>query len=168
MIPEKIRVKLVSEAAEYVSVTHVVHREFALHELVEVMVGVLGTDSGRIRQMLRVGTISNGEYRYRWEGFDIDAAELEPIIGALPQPEPSRPFNASGCFMARFRHGQESLDLPRDAASKKPLFGKHAFWDALLEFAAPDLAYADYSHQDRADRFTLELNAERWPRLHTI
>ena len=61
MPPTKIRVKLVSEAAEYVSVTHVVQRDFSLAELVEAMLPVLGKNAPRIQQILRAATLSTGE-----------------------------------------------------------------------------------------------------------
>ena len=168
MTPEKIRVKLVSEAAEYVSVTHVVQRDFTLPELIEVMVPVLGMDLGRIHQMIRVGTVSNGEYRYRWEGVEVAPEEVESILSALPKAEPSRVFAPQQCFLARFRRGQETLDLPRDAASRKPLFGKQSFWDGLMGLAAEGTRYRDYSYVDRADRFTLELDAARWEQLRAM
>src|SRR3972149_132860 len=103
MPPAKIRVKLVSEAADYVSVTHVVQRDFSLSELVETMLPVLGKDAQRIRQILRAGT----------------------------------------------------LDLPRESASRKPLFAQQSFWDGLLALAGGSVHYADYSHGDRADIFAL-------------
>ena len=168
MSTEKIRVKLVSEAADYVSVAHVVQRDFTLHELVEVMLPVLGTDATRIRQMMRVGTVSTGEYRYRWEGLEIAAAELEAVLEAVPHAEPSRPFDAERCFLVRFRRGQEALDLPREVASRKALFARQSFWDALLGLASNDLHYTDYSHADKADRFTLPLDSDGWQKLRAL
>jgi hypothetical protein len=168
MAPEKIRVKLVSEAAEYVSVTHVVQRDFTLPELVDVMLPVLGTDAGRIQQMIRVGTISTGEYRYRWEGLEIAAEELDSILQAVPHAEPERPFDPERCFLVRFRRGVEALALPRESAARKALFARQSFWDGLLSLAPGGIRYADYSHADRADRFTLGLDSEGWQRLRAL
>ena len=168
MSVQKIRVKLVSEAAEYVSVTHVVQRDFTLHELVEVMVIVVGTDAARIRQMMRIGTVSTGEYRYRWEGLEVTGDELEAILNDLPRDEPSRTFDPKQCFLVRFRRGQETLDLPSDAAHRKPLFGKQSFWDGLLQLGAAGMRYTDYSHAEKADRFTLALDADVWQRLRAL
>ena len=168
MTPEKIRVKLVSEAAEYVSVTHVVQRDFTLHELVEVMLPVLGTDAGRIQQMIRVGTVSTGEYRYRWQGVEVAAEELNAILEAVPHAEPERPFDAERCFLVRFRRSLETLDLPRENAARKALFARQSFWEALLGLATGGVCYADYSHADKADRFTLALDAEGWQRLQAL
>ena len=168
MTPEKIRVKLVSEAAEYVSVTHVVQRDFTLHELVEVMLPVLGTDAGRIQQMIRVGTVSTGEYRYRWQGVEVAAEELNAILEAVPHAEPERPFEPERCFLVRFRRSLETLDLPRENAARKALFARQSFWEALLGLASGGVRYADYSHADKADRFTLALDAEGWQRLQAL
>lgn len=168
MTPEKIRVKLVSEAAEYVSVTHVVQREFTLRELVEVMVPVLGTDPSRIRKMMRVGTVSTGEYRYRWEGVEVSPEEVNAILEAFPRAEPGRPFELERCFLVRFRRGQETLDLPRQNADRKALFARQSFWDGLIGLAAGGIRYSDYSHADKADLFTLELDLERWQRLRAL
>ena len=168
MTTERIRVKLVSEAAEYVSVTHVVQRDFTLQELVDVMLPVLGIDAARMRQMLRVGTLSTGEYRYRWEGIEVAADELEEILKDVPHDEPSRTFDPARCYLVRFRRGQESLDLPREGAARKALFAKESFWGALLRLAPQEIHYADYSHADKADRFSLSLDLDRWEKLRTL
>ncbi|HWP83984.1 MAG TPA: hypothetical protein VNN17_02240 [Terriglobia bacterium] len=161
-----IRVKMVSEAAEYVSVTHVVQRDCTLPELVEILLPVVGTDAARIQKMMRVGTVSTGEYRYRWEGLDVAVNELEAILNVLPHDEPGRPFEPQKCFLARFRRSLETLDLPREGALRKALFARQSFWEALMEFAARRrLEYAGYSHADKADRFTLPLDAECWQHL---
>ncbi|OFV95150.1 MAG: hypothetical protein A3H28_06450 [Acidobacteria bacterium RIFCSPLOWO2_02_FULL_61_28] len=159
MPPTKIRVKLVSEAAEYVSITHVVQRDFSLTELVETMLPILGKDAPRIRQILRAGTLSTGEYRYRWEPLEVEERDLESLLGSLPGPEPSRAFQPDTCFLVRFRRGPETLDLPRESASRKQLFARQSFWDGLLALAG-DVHYADYSHADRADVFALPLDRD--------
>ena len=46
-LPDRIRVKLSSEAAEGISITPVVAREMPLRELVEYMLGVTGKDAAR-------------------------------------------------------------------------------------------------------------------------
>lgn len=158
MPPAKIRVKLVSEAAEYISVTHVVQRDFSLAELVEAMLPVLGKDAPRIRQILRAGTLSTGEYRYRWEPLEVEEPEIETLLGSFPGPEPSRAFQPESCFLVRFRRGAETLDLPRESAIRKPLFARQSFWEGLLALAGNAVQYADYSHADRADIFALSLD----------
>src|SRR3990172_10119926 len=132
------------------------------------MLPVLGTDPARIQKMIRVGTVSTGEYRYRWEGVEIAAEELDAILEAVPRAEPERPFDAERCFLVRFRRGLESLDLPRENASRKALFARQSFWEALLGLASGGVRYADYSHADKADRFTLALDSESWQRVRAL
>jgi hypothetical protein len=165
MTPAKIRVKLLSEAAEYISVTHVVQRDFGLGELVEVMLPVLGKDAGRIRQILGAGTLSTGDYRYRWEPFELSAAEIETILNNFPDPEPARSFDPETCFLVRFRRGSDTLDLPRENAAKKALFGRQSFWDALLGLTSGAISYGGYSYGDRADFFALVLDQALTERL---
>ena len=168
MPPTTIRVKLVSEVAEYVSITHVVQRAFSLTELVETMLPILGKDAPRIRQILRAGTLSTGEYRYRWEPLEVEEQELETVLGSFPGPEPSRAFQPETCFLVRFRRGAETLDLPRESASRKPLFARQSFWEGLLTLAGGTVHYADYSHADRADIFALPLDRDTAEQLRGL
>ena len=160
MPPATIRVKLLSEAAEYVSITHVVQRDFSLGELVEAMLPVLGKDAPRIRQILRAGTLSTGDYRFRWEPLEVGEPELEAILVTFPGPDPSRAFQPESCYLVRFRRGTETLDLLRETASRKPLFAKQSFWEGLFTLAGGNIRYADYSHADKADVFALSVNRE--------
>ena len=168
MPPAKIRVKLVSEAAEYISVTHVVQRDFSLAELVETMLPVLGKDAQRIRQILGAGTVSTGEYRYRWDPLEVEESELGTLLRNLPGPEPSRAFQPEICFLVRFRRGIETLDLPRENAARKPLFARQSFWEGLLAMAGEAVRYADYSYGDRADIFALPLEPETAEQLRGL
>jgi hypothetical protein len=168
MLPAKIRVKLVSEAAEYISVTHVVQRDFSLAELVETMLPVLGKDAQRIRQILGAGTLSTGDYRYRWDPLEVEAPEVETILGGFPGPEPSRAFQPGSCFLVRFRRGVETLDLPRENAARKPLFARQSFWEGLLAMAGEAVRYANYSYGDRADIFALPLDNEKTEQLQGL
>ena len=168
MPPAKIRVKLVSEAAEYISVTHVVQRDFSLAELVETMLPVLGKDAQRIRQILGAGTVSTGEYRYRWDPLEVEESELGTLLGTLPGPEPSRAFQPESCFLVRFRRGIETLDLPRENAARKTLFARQSFWEGLLAMAGEAVRYADYSYGDRADIFALPLDRETTEQLRGL
>ena len=165
MTPPRIRVKLVSEAAEYISVTHVVQREFELVELVEMMLPVLGKDAPRIRQILGAGTLSNGEYRYRWDPFEALEEDIEALLDTFPDADPARSFDPQSCFLVRFRRGSDTLDLPRENAAKRPLFGGRSFWDGLLALAGEAVRYAEYSYGDRADVFAVSLDRERAEQL---
>ena len=160
MIPAKIRVKLLSEAAGYISISHVVQRDFSMTELVEVMLPVLGRDAERIRQILRAGTICTGDYRYRWESLEVAEEDVDNVLKALPGPEPSRVFQPEHCFLIRFRRGHETLEFSRESASRKPLFARQSFWAGLLDLFAGGIHYSDYSQTDKADVFVCEMGAE--------
>ncbi|MBI4464749.1 MAG: hypothetical protein HY647_08615 [Acidobacteria bacterium] len=160
MVPETIRVKLLSEVAEYLTVSHVMQREMSPAELVELILPVVGRDKNRIRQILHVGTISTGDYRYRWDRWDAQEEEVEAILQGLPGPDPSRAFQPDACFLIRFCHGLETLDLPQERAAQKTLFARQSFWDGLLQLAARGVHYADYSQADKADVFALPLDTE--------
>ena len=148
--------------------THVVQRDFDLGELVETMLPVLGKDVERIRQILGAGTLSNGEYRYRWDPFEALAEEIETLLGNFPDPEPVRSFDPENCFLVRFRNGIETLDLPRENAAKRPLFGRQSFWDGLLALAGEAVSYSDYSYGDRADIFAFSLNRDSAEQLNGL
>lgn len=165
MTPPRIRVKLVSEAAEYISVTHVVQREFELAELIEMMLPVLGKDAPRIRQILGAGTLSNGEYRYRWDPFEALEEDIEALLDTFPDADATCSFDPQSCFLVRFRRGGDTLDLPRENAAKRPLFGGRSFWDGLLALAGEAVRYAEYSYGDRADVFAVSLDRERAEQL---
>ncbi|MBI1956725.1 MAG: hypothetical protein HYS38_10055 [Acidobacteria bacterium] len=168
MATSKIRVKLMSEAAEYISVTPVVQRDYSLAELVDLMLPILGKDTHRIIQLLRVGTFSTGEYRYRWAPPEIGEEEVKRILETLPGPDPSRKFEPESCFLVRFRRGPEMLDLSRERAARKNLFARRSFWEALLPLAEKGVQYADYSYADKADVFTLALDQEGLQSLHDL
>jgi hypothetical protein len=54
-LPETIKVKLSSEAAEGISLTAVVVREMPFRELFELMLPLTGKQAQRIRDLLRAG-----------------------------------------------------------------------------------------------------------------
>src|SRR5689334_14193150 len=104
-LPDRVRVKLSSEAAESISITPVVAREMPLAELVEYMLGVTGKDEGRIRELLLRGTLVSGASRFRWVGWEAEPQELRDLLTMFPDPEPERPFAAERCVRAILRGG---------------------------------------------------------------
>ena len=151
-LPDRIRVKLSSEAAESISITPVVAREMPLRELVEYMLGVTGKDEARVRELLLRGTLVSGASRFRWSGWEADAPSVEELLRTFPDPEPSRPFAPERCVRAILRGGRQAIEIPRDAGLRKPMFHRATFWQALLEaVGAGDMRYHTYSYKDRAD-----------------
>jgi len=159
-------VKLSSEAAEGISITPVVVREMATRELVEYMLGVTGKDEGRVSELLRRGTLVSGASRFRWTGWEADRDALRELLATFPDAEPSRPFAAERCVRAMLGGGRLSIDIPRQAAQRKPIFRRSSFWDRLLEVAGSgEPSYQTYSYKDRADTYLLTLQPPGAERL---
>ena len=158
-LPDRIRVKLSSEAAESISITPVVAREMPLRELVEYMLGITGKDEARVRELLRRGTLVSGASRFRWIGWEADAGSIAELLRTFPDPEPSRPFAPERCVRAILRGGRQAIEIPRDAGLRKPMFRRATFWQVLLEAAAGgEIRYHTYSYKDRADVYHSGLN----------
>lgn len=156
-----------SDNAAYVDTTRVAHREVPFAQLLDMLVAVAGLDPARIATILGAGTVTLGAYRYRWEGITTSEQEVTPMLEHFPKPDPTRPFDASRCLLARIRAGVETIDLPRDAASKRRLLQKQDFWEVLMgTVAGRALKYDTYSYRDGADLYVLDLSAddERWLR----
>lgn len=165
-LPETIRVKLSSEAAEAIAITPVVVRQMALRELIGEMLALMGKDQERICATLRRGSFVSGGTRFRWEAQDADGAEVAALLAGFPDADPGRPFDRDRCLRVVLRARRQSLDLPRAAATGHRLFRRRSFWDVLMELAAAGTPlYLDYSYRDHADRFRLEIAGEAARRL---
>ena len=161
-LPETIRVKLSSEAAEYVSLTPVVVQEMPLRDLVEHMLGVTGKDEARIRDLLLRGTLVSGASRFRWTGWEADVESVRLLLAAFPDPDPARAFTATQCTRVVLRGPRQPIVIPREAAARggilDTLLRRPSFWDELMSIAAAATPrYAAYSYRDRADVFNLAL-----------
>jgi hypothetical protein len=165
-LPQSIRVKLSSEVAESISLTPVVVQEIPMRELIEHILGLAGKDEPRIREILLRGTLVSGASRFRWVGWQVDEASLRGMLADFPDADPSLPFAAGRCTRAVLRGGRQAIEIPRDAAIRKSLFQRSAYWDLLMEVvAAAAPAYAGYSYRDRADRFLREFTRPEADRL---
>ena len=158
-LPERIRVKLSSEAAETITITPVVVQEMSVRELVEHMLGVTGKDAGRIRQILEHGTLVSGGSRFRWAGWDAEPAGIDELLATFPDSEPQRPFAPERCVRAVLRGARQSVEIPRAAGERKSWLRRRSFWDALMAaMASAGLEYEVYSYKDRADRYRARLS----------
>jgi hypothetical protein len=165
-LPQTVRVKLSSEAAESISLTPVVIQELAVRELIEHMLGVTGKDVPRIREILLRGTLVSGASRFRWAGWEVDAAGLDDLLATFPDADPTRPFVAAHCIRAILRGGRQAIEVTREAGQRKSLFQRGTFWDLLMEVvAAAPSSYAGYSYRDRADRFVREFKLPEADRI---
>ncbi len=159
-LPETISVRYTEEEAEYLSVRPVVRQVFRLQELIDMVLGVTGKDLGRIRQILRSGTVVFHFYRYWWPGFEADAGELAAVLARFPDADPTRAFRPEECASVLLESGgrppRHCLELDRKTASRKPFFRSQSLWDCLLAPArAQAPVYQEYSYARRADLYQL-------------
>ena len=169
-LPQTVRVKLSSEAAEYVSLTPVVVQEMSLRELVEHMLGITGKDEARVRDLLLRGTLVSGASRFRWTGWEPDAAGLHSLLASFPDPDPARPFDPRHCVRAVLKGPRQPIVISRDAGAARGILARvlhrASFWDALMDIAtAAGPSYGDYSYRDRADIYHLPLPAPEAQRV---
>ena len=153
-LPQTVRVKLSSEAAESIALTPVVVQDLPVRELVEYMLGVTGKDEVRIRELLRRGGLVSGASRFRWTGWEADAEGIRELLATFPDPEPSRPFNAAQCTRVILRGGRQPVEITREAGQRKGLFQKETYWDGMQRvIAAASPEYDGYAYRARADRY---------------
>ena len=169
-LPEVIPVRYSEEEAGYVSFRPVVRQSFRPDELLDMVLSVTGKDAARIRQILRSGTVVFHFYRYWWTGFDIDESELKGLLARFPDPDPSREFHGADCTAVAIESGtsppRPAVEVDKKAISRRRLFRRRSFWDALLaEVSSSAAAYNGYSFVHRADLYRLELAPESRIRL---
>jgi hypothetical protein len=160
-LPEKIPVKISSEAAGYVSFSPVLARQMTPAELLEQILGVTGKDAGRVREILEQGTVVSGASRFRWAPIQAPVQEVEEALRVFPDPRPERRFDPARCVRAVLAGGRGPIELTCEAASSKRWFGRRSFWQVLMETAEKlEPAYQQYSYADRADVYRVELPVE--------
>ncbi len=164
-LPETIRVKISSEAAESLSLTPVVVRDMPVRDLVDAMLGVAGKNAGRIQDLLRRGAFVRGASRFRWQPLEPDEAGVAALLATFPDPEPDRPFAPGACVRAVLNTTAGRVDITREAASERRMFKRECFWDALMQVAADAPRYTGYSYREHADQYTAELSLEASARL---
>jgi len=169
-LPDTIRVKLSSEAAEYISLTPVVVQQMPVRELVEHMLAITGKDETRVRDLLLRGALVSGASRFRWTGMDADAGSLRALLGTFPDPDPTRPFAAARCVRAILRGPRQPIGIPREIGTRRGLLDRilrrASFWDLLMCIAASEgPVYGSYSYGDRADVFQVALDGPQAQRL---
>jgi hypothetical protein len=173
-LPETIEAKYTEEQAEYLSMTPVVRQNFLARELVDMIVQKVGKDPRKVQHVLRAGTVVFRTYRYWWDGFDADAAELGEVLAAYPDAEPSRLFSAAGCTEVVLESSgsppRHSLGIKRVEATGKSgvlsFLRAGNFWDTLMKLGEPGkIHYREYSYGLRADVYARALTADDVARL---
>ncbi len=165
-LPDRVQVRLSSEAAGAISLTQVISQAMPLRELVEVILSATGKDPFRVSEILRRGAVVQGASRYRWEPLKFDTADLNTVLATFPDADPERAFCPEACTGARLRSRRQVIELPRETASKRRLLKRQSFWDILLALAStPDLEYSQYSYRLRADEYRLPVTPARSAQL---
>jgi hypothetical protein len=153
--------RVIPDGAGYVDTNRVGHTEISFPKLLEMVVVVAGLDPARIGTILRAGTVTLGANRYRWPPITLETTEIAPLLEPFPKADPSRPFEASRCLLARIRAGVETIELPREMASRRRGKQVATFWDVLIAVAAAHTPqYSSYSYRESADLYTLELSPD--------
>src|SRR5260221_7165695 len=162
LLPDTIRVKLSSEAAEYVSITPVVVQEMPVRDLVEHMLGITGKDEARVRDLLLRGTLVSGASRFRWTGLEVQPESIRTLLASFPDADPSRPFDTAQCTRVVLRGPRQPIGIPREIGTTRGVWARmvrrQTFWDLLMEIAAAgEPQYSAYSYRDRPDVYQLAL-----------
>jgi hypothetical protein len=170
-LPDTIRIKLSSEAAEYVSITPVVVQEIPLRDLVEHMLGITGKDEARVRDLLLRGTLVSGASRFRWTGWEAEPESVRALLATFPNADPSRPFAPDRCIRVVLRGPRQPIGIPREIGGRRGFIARilrrKTFWDLLMEIAAAEEPrYGDYSYRDRADVYQRRLGLPEAERVH--
>jgi hypothetical protein len=164
-LPDTIPVKYSEEEAEYLSLRPLVRQTFRLRELVDMILAVTGKDEERVRQVLRSGTAVYHSYRYWWQGFETDAAELARLLAEFPDAQPDRAFRMEECAAAHLETapGRAALRVEKRQASRRRLLRRRSLWDCVAEMARRNPPrYSHYSYEQRADCFSVALASQDW------
>jgi hypothetical protein len=160
-LPDRIQVRISSEAAGTISMTPVVAQTILMRDLVETILATTGKDNQRVRELLLRGAVVQGASRFRWQPVDADESDVDAVLRTFPNPDPKRSFRPAQCIGVRIRAGLHLIEVPRKIASERRLLKRQSFWDALLSLAAGSaLEYVDYSYRTRTDEYRLRLTPE--------
>ncbi|MCS7043183.1 MAG: hypothetical protein N2036_13735 [Bryobacteraceae bacterium] len=165
-LPERIRVKISSEAAGAIAFTPVVASELPLVELLEMAASAVGAEAARVHRLLEHGSLVSGASRFRWERIECTLEEVEQALRALPQPEPLRPCAFSRCARVILSGPAGRVEIEKAVGSARRLFRRTSFWDLLMGgLGAP--GYAGYCYRERSDRYALEIGRDGRQRVES-
>jgi hypothetical protein len=164
-LPETIAVRYTEDEAEYVSLRPVVRQTFQIDELVDMILSVTGKDATRVAQILRAGSVAFHGYRYWWTGFEAPEAELSAKLAKFPDADASRPFDIAASVAIAIESGgippHHSIELSREAVSRRRFFRLRSFWDELNALALGNPpTYRDYSYARHADVYLSSLTPD--------
>ena len=161
-LPAEIPVRYTEEDAGYVSVRPVVKQNFRLHELADMVVRVAGKDASRVQRIFQSGTVIYNGYRYWWDAIPAELGEIEQLLIPFPEDDPSVSFDPAKVVAVLFEMGGGTqvhlVEIQREEASQKKLFGSTTPWEIILQQGSAFPArYEKYSHARKADLFRISL-----------
>lgn len=161
-VTDLIAVKFSEDLAQFAETRPVRRQPMTLHELVGLVLTSTGKLPARIAERLQSGTCTYNIYRYWWDGFALEPAQLAALLAEFPDPDPSRPFRAEACVWIHLLDSAEpvprALALEKAEAVRRRWFRRRSCWDSLLGFARTrSPAYVDYSYYHRADLYRVAL-----------
>jgi hypothetical protein len=157
-LPEQIAVQYTEESAGYLSVRPVAKQMFRLHDLAELVVSATGKDLQHVQRIFLSGSLLYNGYKYWWNGFPAESAEIKALLNAFPDDDVNRAFDPQTVTTVLFEMAggaqRHIAEITKAEAWKRKLFGKQSPWDVLMA-ATAQLAphYEKYSHARKADLF---------------
>jgi hypothetical protein len=161
-LPQQIAVRYAEDDVGYVTMRPVIKQTFRLSELTDMVVSSVGKDPSRVQQILRTGTVLYNGYHYWWDSLSADLAEIEALLTAFPDDDPSRLFDPTKISAILFESGggtqRNLVEITMKDAGQKKFLAKTSPWTILLRIAAEGTPrYEKYSHARHADLFRLTL-----------
>jgi hypothetical protein len=157
-LPATVRVKISSEAVEFISVTPVGVQQMKLEELISAIVSAVGKDAPRVREILNRGTQVIGGSRFRWDRLEIAEPDVERLLASFPDPDPRRPFDLERCEHFVLRGPAAQIAVETESARRRRVFRRRSFWDEISALAR-GVTYVGYSYKERADMYHLAVDA---------
>ena len=155
-LPEAIRVRISSEAAEGITITPVVSQIMPIDQIAAEVLGISGKDPERVKEIFARGSLVSGASRFRWDPLPLEPGDIARLLGHFPDPDESRLFDAALCTAVVLLGLQQPLVVEREHGQKRKLFRRESFWDRLMGFAIASAEYKTYSYRQRADVYRAE------------
>jgi hypothetical protein len=155
-LPEAIRVRISSEAADGVTITPVVSEIMPIDQIAAEVLGISGKNPERVKEIFARGSLVSGASRFRWDPLPLEAGDIARLLGRFPDPDPSRLFDAALCTAVVLLGLQQPLVIEREQGQKRKLFRRESFWDRLMGLATASAEYKTYSYRQRADVYRAE------------
>jgi hypothetical protein len=152
----EIIVKISSEDAGSISLTHVLEQRVTVQDLVLQIVSVTGKDASRVSGILERGSFVKGMSRLRWKSFEAGGV-TEACLQALPEPMPHRPFRLREASHIEMHGRQLEAVLETRLLQQRRWFRRMSAYEALEALlSTARIAYQTYDYEVHCDVFLWE------------